>query len=82
MDWFLRWPRNALIQVAQHFLAEYDIKCSPETKNQMVQVSRNELLAGLQFNIWNAEKMVLRKHNAQCSVYHIEILLRSDKKPC
>jgi len=40
MDWFLRWPRQALIQVAQHFLAEYDIKCSPETKAQMVQVRR------------------------------------------
>ena len=39
MDWFLRWPRKALIQVAQHFLSDYNIKCSHETKSQMVQVS-------------------------------------------
>ncbi|XP_076815353.1 dynein axonemal heavy chain 5-like isoform X1 [Clavelina lepadiformis] len=38
MDWFLRWPRQALIQVAQHFLSDYDVKCTPETKANMVQV--------------------------------------------
>uniref|UniRef100_H2XPC8 AAA+ ATPase domain-containing protein n=1 Tax=Ciona intestinalis TaxID=7719 RepID=H2XPC8_CIOIN len=38
MDWFLRWPREALIQVAQHFLSSYEIKCLPETKAKMVQV--------------------------------------------
>ncbi|XP_076808265.1 dynein axonemal heavy chain 5-like [Clavelina lepadiformis] len=38
MDWFLRWPRDALIQVAQYFLATFPIECATETKASLVQV--------------------------------------------
>ncbi len=37
MDWFSRWPKDALIAVAQHFLTSYDIVCSVETKQNMMQ---------------------------------------------
>ncbi|XP_025115342.1 dynein heavy chain 5, axonemal-like isoform X3 [Pomacea canaliculata] len=37
MDWFQRWPKDALIAVADHFLLEFDIVCSLETKKQVIQ---------------------------------------------
>ena len=37
MDWFNRWPKDALIAVAKHFLSEYDVKCSDTVKAELIQ---------------------------------------------
>ncbi|XP_028623753.1 dynein heavy chain 8, axonemal [Grammomys surdaster] len=37
MDWFSRWPKEALIAVASYFLLEYNIVCSTETKKHVVE---------------------------------------------
>ena len=37
MDWFMSWPRDALIAVASHFLGAFEMSCTPEVKLQMVE---------------------------------------------
>eukprot|EP00912_Choanoflagellata_sp_UC4_P002376 UC4_evm2s1496 len=37
MDWFMQWPRDALIAVADHFISPFDIRCNSETKNALIR---------------------------------------------
>lgn len=37
IDWFLRWPRDALIAVADHFLSSFHIACSETTHKNLVE---------------------------------------------
>ncbi|XP_029955923.1 dynein heavy chain 5, axonemal [Salarias fasciatus] len=37
VDWFQRWPRDALIAVSHHFLSQYqDLRCSEDVKQSVV----------------------------------------------
>ncbi|VVC99768.1 unnamed protein product, partial [Leptidea sinapis] len=38
IDWFQPWPKDALVSVADHFLAEFEIECSVEVKKELVTV--------------------------------------------
>lgn len=36
MDWFSRWPKDALIAVAKYFIGKFDVVCTEEVKHEVV----------------------------------------------
>ncbi|XP_015430178.1 PREDICTED: dynein heavy chain 8, axonemal [Dufourea novaeangliae] len=41
INWFWRWPRDALYAVGDHFLKKFKIICSPEVKQNLIEVMGN-----------------------------------------
>lgn len=37
IDWFQPWPKEALVAVAEHFLHSYEVVCTADVKNNLVQ---------------------------------------------
>ncbi|KAI4493643.1 hypothetical protein M0804_001819 [Polistes exclamans] len=38
MNWFAKWPKDALYQVGQHILRTFEIECTFEVKQNLIQV--------------------------------------------
>jgi dynein heavy chain len=36
IDWFLPWPKEALVDVSGRFIGQFDIECTPEVKEELV----------------------------------------------
>lgn len=36
IDWFQPWPKDALVSVAKHFLSDFQIECTPQVKDELV----------------------------------------------
>jgi dynein heavy chain len=37
IDWFLKWPEEALIAVSSKFIGEFDMQCLDDEKNQLIK---------------------------------------------
>ncbi|XP_037081499.1 LOW QUALITY PROTEIN: dynein heavy chain 8, axonemal-like [Pollicipes pollicipes] len=37
MDWFSRWPPDALVAVSHHFISGHDIVCTDEVKDELIK---------------------------------------------
>lgn len=38
MDWFSKWPREALVAVATHFLGPYSMEATNDVKGNLIEI--------------------------------------------
>nr|CAD7439194.1 unnamed protein product [Timema bartmani] len=38
MNWFFKWPKDALVAVSSHFLMDFPIVCSSEVKKELIEI--------------------------------------------
>lgn len=36
IDWYQPWPKDALVLVAKHFIVDFEIECTNEVKDELV----------------------------------------------
>lgn len=36
IDWFQKWPKDALVAVSNHFLSNFPIVCTAEVKKELI----------------------------------------------
>ncbi|OXU30794.1 hypothetical protein TSAR_013179 [Trichomalopsis sarcophagae] len=63
MNWFFRWPKDALCAVSAHFLAKYELKCSDDVKTQLIEV-----MGDVQDNVSDACIEYFNRFRRQCYV--------------
>ncbi|XP_058810344.1 dynein axonemal heavy chain 8 [Phymastichus coffea] len=63
INWFFKWPPDALCAVGVHFLNEYEIKCSNDIKKQLIEV-----MADVQDNVNDACVDYFHVFRRQCFV--------------
>lgn len=63
MNWFFRWPKDALIAVGYHFLKRYKVVCTDEVKTQLIEV-----MGDVQDNVNDACTEYFNRFRRQCYV--------------
>ena len=38
IDWFQKWPEDARVAVSRHYLQNFEVLCSPEVKEQVIDI--------------------------------------------
>lgn len=38
MDWFSKWPQEALVAVSTHFLGRFTMEAAPEAKVNLIEI--------------------------------------------
>lgn len=38
VDWFQKWPMDALVEVSNYFLKDYSIECRPQVKQDLIEI--------------------------------------------
>jgi len=71
MNWFQRWPKDALIAVSNHFLAKYEIVCTPAVKQSVVQtMGEFQVQCNRVVNFWDAMSPNTVDFTSLCTFKH------------
>ena len=63
MNWFFRWPKDALCAVGAHFLDKYELMCGADIKSQVIEV-----MGDMQDNVNDACTEYYNRFRRQCYV--------------
>jgi len=65
MDWFQRWPKDALVAVSSHFISRYDMAATEQVKQSLMQAMGEFQVCdtGISISISLAYRLILFDHS-------------------